>query len=126
MKRLSSFLFCMVLPWAIVTLGLISSLHAYQAPAEKRIVFLAGNPSHNYGSHEHYAGCRILAATLQENLKGVKCEVYRGGWPSDESILDGADTIIMYADGGGGHPSIPHQKKLGELMAKGVGFVCLH
>jgi putative membrane-bound dehydrogenase-like protein len=94
--------------------------------AEKRIVFLAGNPSHDYGSHEHYAGCRILAAALQDNLKGVKCEVYRGGWPADESVLDGASTVIMYADGGGGHPVIPHQKKMAELMDKGVGLVCLH
>lgn len=126
MKRLLYFSLHMILPLAIMTLALVTSLQAFQAPQEKRIVFLAGNPSHNYGSHEHYAGCRILAASLQENLKGVKCEVYRGGWPSDESVLDGADTIIMYADGGGGHPAIPHQKKLGELMAKGVGLVCLH
>jgi putative membrane-bound dehydrogenase-like protein len=125
MKRLLAILFTAVLGWTS-TLSMPHTAQAFQAQAEKRIVFLAGNPSHNYGSHEHYAGCRILAANLQESLKGVKCEVYRGGWPTDDSVLDGADTIIMYADGGGGHPVIPHQKKMGELMAKGVGLVCLH
>ncbi len=126
MKRLLSLGIFVGLTWLSSMLSANEPATNNEDSKEKRIVFLAGNPSHNYGSHEHYAGCRILAAALQENLKGVKCEVYRGGWPADDSVLDGADTIIMYADGGGGHPVIPHQKKMGELMAKGVGLVCVH
>ncbi len=92
-----------------------------------RIVFLAGNPSHGYGSHEHLAGCRILAEAIQRSTNGeVLCEVYGGGWPEDERVLDGARSIVMYADGGGGHPALGHLPKLGQLMDQGVGFVCLH
>ncbi|MFO1066592.1 MAG: PVC-type heme-binding CxxCH protein [Pirellulales bacterium] len=92
----------------------------------KRIVFLAGRPSHGYGSHEHLAGCRILAEAIERSSPGTKCDVYPGGWPEDEKVLDGADTIVMYADGGGGHPALNHLETLGKHMRRGAGFVCLH
>ena len=69
----------------------------------KRIVFIAGKPSHDYGSHEHFAGSRILADVIQKTDPNVKCEVIRNGWPADESVLDNADAIVIYSDGGGGH-----------------------
>ncbi|MDP1560958.1 MAG: NPCBM/NEW2 domain-containing protein [Pirellulaceae bacterium] len=92
-----------------------------------RIVFLAGNPSHGFGSHEHAAGCRILAQSVEKSTGGnVVCEVYTGGWPENDAVLDGASSIVMYADGGGGHPALGHLPRLKELMDQGVGFVCLH
>lgn len=98
-----------------------------QRSGTDRIVFLAGRPSHDYGSHEHLAGCRILAETVERGTQGkVKCDVYSGGWPDNDQVLDGAKTIVMYSDGGGGHPALQHLPKLGELMDKGVGFVCIH
>lgn len=96
------------------------------AQDSQRIVFLAGNPSHGYGSHEHLAGCRILAEAIQRALPGVKCDVYGGGWPEDDSVLEGADSIVMYCDGGGGHPALKHLSTLGKHMERGAGFVCLH
>ncbi len=46
------------------------------APARagaKKIVFIAGNPSHGYAEHEHNAGCLLLAKCLnQENVPGVE------------------------------------------------------
>jgi putative membrane-bound dehydrogenase-like protein len=93
----------------------------------RRIVFLAGKPSHGYGAHEHLAGCRILADEIQRSTGGrVVCEVYGGGWPEDDSVLSDADSIVMYCDGGGGHPALPHLDRLAELISQGVGFVCLH
>ncbi|MBX3421255.1 MAG: ThuA domain-containing protein [Pirellulaceae bacterium] len=98
-----------------------------QAQPTKRVVFLAGRPSHGYGSHEHLAGCRLLADAIQRSTKGqVVCDVYGNGWPEDDSVLDGADAIVMYCDGGGGHPALRHLPRLGELMKRGVGFTCLH
>lgn len=92
-----------------------------------RIVFLAGKPSHSYGEHEHSAGCRLLADTIQRSTDGkVQCEVYQGGWPEDESVLQGADAIVMYCDGGGGHPALRHLETLDQLIKSGVGFVCIH
>ena len=91
-----------------------------------RIVFLAGTPSHGYGAHEHLAGSRILAECIQNANSSITCEVYPGGWPEDESVLDGADAIVMYCDGGERHPAVKHLKELGKYMDRGVGFVCLH
>lgn len=112
-----------------LSIGLIlaASQNAQAQHTTDRIVFLAGKPSHGYGSHEHLAGCRILADTIERGMQGkVKCDVYAGGWPESDNVLDGAKTVVMYSDGGGGHPALQHLPKLGELMDKGVGFVCIH
>ena len=92
----------------------------------KKVVFIAGTPSHGYGAHEHFAGSTILAQSLQEALPAYQIEVVRNGWPQDEAVLAGADAIVMYADGGGRHPAIPHLAKLDAMAAKGVGIVCIH
>ena len=34
--------------------------------AKKKIVFMAGNPSHGYWSHEHRAVCMLLANQLNK------------------------------------------------------------
>jgi putative membrane-bound dehydrogenase-like protein len=93
---------------------------------KKSIVFIAGGPSHDYGSHEHYAGCRILADAIMRTDSSIKCEVIRNGWPADDSVLDNADAIVIYSDGGGGHPSLAHLPRLKKQMDRGAGFVCIH
>src|SRR4029453_16549407 len=62
------------------------------------------------------------------HLPGVKPVVHLNGWPKDESIFDGAAAILIYADGGGGHPAIQRDplQKLGKLMDQGVGLACVH
>ena len=98
-----------------------------EAPATtKKIVFLAGKPSHGYGAHEHLAGCRVLAEAISNSTTGITCEVISGGWPESEDALSGADTIVMYCDGGKRHPSLQHLPELQKHMDNGVGFVCLH
>ena len=101
-------------------------VHGQDAPKMKSIVLIAGVPSHGYGAHEHFAGCRLLADVLQAGSKSVKCQVIKDGWPEDDSILDQADTIVMYADGGGKHPAIPHMDRLQKHIDRGAGFVCIH
>jgi putative membrane-bound dehydrogenase-like protein len=93
---------------------------------KKKVVFLAGRDSHGFGAHEHRAGCTLLAVALNENHPGVHAAVYTGGWPTDPTALDNADAIVMYADGGGRHPVIPHLEKVEALNKKGVGVVCIH
>jgi type 1 glutamine amidotransferase len=101
------------------------------ADTRKKIAFVAGTPSHGYAQHEHRAGCMLLAKELNESGL-VRAEVYSGGWPQDDSVLDDADAIVIYADGGAKHPMIDsaqHPKSmehLARLMHKGVGLVCLH
>ncbi len=108
------------------TLGSMTCLSSLANAQEKKVVFLAGKPSHGYGAHEHLAGCRVLADAIQTAAKDVKCEVYSGGWPEDESVLADADTIVMYCDGGGRHPALQHLDTLARLLEDDTGFVCLH
>ena len=107
---------------------IVAVINSQPAQAEdgKKIVFIAGTPSHGYGSHEHYAGCMLLAKSIEEGMPGYKTVVCQNGWPKDSSVFDGADTVIMYADGGGGHPVNAHLKELDALTEKGVGVVCIH
>ncbi len=94
--------------------------------AKKKVVFVAGNKSHGYGSHEHYAGCKLLAMRLQQAMPDFECVVIQNGWPDDESVFDGAATVVMYADGGGRHPANPHLESVNALTSKGTGVVCVH
>ena len=95
--------------------------------AEKKIIFLAGLPSHGPGAHEHRAGCLLLKACL-EQVPGVTSVAYSNGWPTDANAFDGAATVVVCSDGGAAHPLLQgdHLKTLGALMDKGVGLVCLH
>jgi hypothetical protein len=96
-------------------------------PPAKRLVMIAGTPSHGPGDHEFNAGVQLLAKCLAA-VKAVEVTVFLNGYPKDDSALDKADGILCYADGGGGHPLIREQrlKRVGALMAKGVGLMCAH
>jgi type 1 glutamine amidotransferase len=98
---------------------------ASQADA-KKIVFIAGNQSHGFGAHDHQAGCMILAKAINENVPGAKAVVFTGGWPKDDAVLDGADCIVMYGDGGGGHMVMRKLERMASIAKKGTGIVCIH
>jgi type 1 glutamine amidotransferase len=101
----------------------------------KKIVFIAGGPSHGYAEHEHAAGCMLLAGCLSpgkayvsaraENVPGVGTIVSKG-WPKDPQVLEGAAAVVIYSDGGGGHPAMAHLDELAKLMKQGVGLACIH
>jgi type 1 glutamine amidotransferase len=95
--------------------------------ADKKIVFIAGPISHGPGEHEHRAGCLLLKSCI-DKIPGYRSIVYSNGWPAAADALDGADSIVIYSDGGGGHPALQnnHLEKLGALMKKGVGLACIH
>jgi putative membrane-bound dehydrogenase-like protein len=93
---------------------------------QKKIALIAGVRSHGYGSHEHFAGCMILADAIRTAKPDYAVDVFRNGWPKDASALDGVDCIVMYADGGGRHPVVPHLAAVNNLAEKGVGIVCIH
>src|SRR5262245_15296093 len=95
--------------------------------ADKKIVLVAGTPSHGPGDHEFNAGCLLLKKCL-DKIPGINAVVFKNGWPKDSNAFDSADAIMLFMDGGGGHPAIKgdHLKVLGELMSKGVGLGCYH
>ncbi|HET6575563.1 MAG TPA: ThuA domain-containing protein [Fimbriiglobus sp.] len=100
---------------------------AADPPTPRRLVMLAGSPSHGPGAHEFNAGVLLLAKCLA-GVKGLTTTVARNGYPQDDSALDGADAILCYADGGAGHPLIRGRRlqRVGALMGKGVGLMCCH
>lgn len=125
-KRFSTWLLPVLLLFGGVCLATERTLEASSPADKKQIVLIAGRASHGYGSHEHYAGCKLLADLIEKAYPDVKCQVVKDGWPKDEGMLDTADAIVIYADGGGGHPAMPHLEKLKKQIDRGVGFVCLH
>jgi len=92
----------------------------------KKIVFVAGPPSHSYGSHEHNAGCLLLARLLKENMPNIHAVVYTNGWPKDPTAFDNADAIVFFCDGGGGHVASAHLEEIDRLAKKGVGIAFIH
>ena len=94
---------------------------------KKRIVLVAGTPSHAPGDHEFNAGSLLLKKCL-DGQSQVQAGIYLNGWPKDPSAFDAADTILLYMDGGANHPVIQqdHLQQIGQLMKQGVGLVCAH
>ena len=104
--------------------------------ADKKIVLIAGVPSHAPGQHEHRAGCLLFQKCLT-GFPGVKVSVYDGGWPTkqqagntvdDNSILENADAIIIYSDGAKRHPALVGDRLavIGRQVRRGAGLGCIH
>jgi len=91
---------------------------------QKNILMIAGPPSHGFGSHEHYAGLKILEQAIESSSDQADVTVVKG-WPDERAIAD-ADSIVIYSDGGGRHPAISHLDQLSSQLSDGCGFVCLH
>ena len=104
--------------------------------ADKRIVLIAGRPSHPPGMHEFRAGCLLLQKALS-SVPGITVQVYDMGWPS--KMVDGAtrgrqqrarhaDAVLIYADGGKGHPALQGErmKVIDALAARGAGLGFAH
>lgn len=110
----------LLLPWMLLATLVASA-------ADKSIVLIAGIPSHAPAEHEFRAGCLLLADCLRK-VPGIQVTVASNGWPADVSVLRSADAIVIYCDGGEGHPAIRSErlKLLDELAAKGVGIGAAH
>jgi len=103
--------------------AVLTSAHA----ADKRILLLAGKVSHGPGDHEFRAGSLLLQKCLA-GVAGVKVEVHTNGWPANDAVFEGVDAVLIYADGGGGHPAIQggRMKLIDGLAARGVGLGFAH
>lgn len=111
----------------LLAFALLGAVALTAEAADKKIVLVAGGPSHGPGDHEHRAGCLLLAKCLNQ-VPGVTATVVTNGWPSDVKAFDGAAAVAIYSDGGGGHPFIQGDriKVIDDLAKKGVGIGCLH
>lgn len=120
----------------LVCLVVGALIGAVQGAVNTRIVIIAGKPSHPPGMHEFRAGSLLLQKAMA-GVDGVTLDVYTNGWPSkivngqtvdDHASLDGAAAVVIYADGGAGHPAIQrdHAAVIDALAAKGVGLGFMH
>ena len=104
------------------------------ADGRKKLVLVAGRPSHGPGDHEFRAGCMLaekcLDAAFPPGTKGPQLvtATYSGGWPTDPTAFDNADALFFFADGGGGHPVLQSSRlaQVDALAKRGVGIACLH
>jgi len=112
----------------ILTLLTMAALMNLSAPAaDKKIVLIAGKPSHGPGEHEFRAGCLLLQKCLA-GVPAVSVTVCDNGWPEEDAQLDGAAAVIVYADGGPGHPCFQggHAQVIAKLASQGVGLGFMH
>jgi type 1 glutamine amidotransferase len=102
---------------------------AAAAADKKLIVMIAGKPSHGPGQHEHNAGILLLKKCLEQGAaEQVEIKHHLNGeWPPQEE-LSKADTVVIYSDGGKGHPALQEDRlqQLDKEMKRGCGFLTLH
>ena len=102
------------------------------ADGRKKIVLVAGRPSHAAGEHEHRAGVMLLEKCLDAAAAAggprIVTATYTGGWPADPTAFDNADALFFFADGGGGHPVLQSSRlaQIDGLARRGVGTAFLH
>jgi type 1 glutamine amidotransferase len=127
-----------MMPAALVLLAVLATASALipVRAADKRIVLIAGRPSHPAGMHEFRAGCLLLQKALA-GFPGVAVEVFDLGWPAkmvdgarvdDSAALDNADAVLIFADGRKGHPALQGErmKVIDALAARGAGLGFAH
>lgn len=95
--------------------------------ADKKILFIAGPPSHGAGQHEHNAGVLLLQQCLA-GVSGLQTAVALNGWPKDPAALADVDAIIIFADGGPRHVALQadHLAQLDRALGRGAGLGLLH
>jgi hypothetical protein len=97
------------------------------AAKKKKLVMLAGRPSHGPMEHEFNAGVLLLKKCLA-GVGGLEVDFHKNGWPDKESTLADAAGIFLFADGGAGHPFLQGDRRrvIGDFMRRGVGLMCAH
>lgn len=111
---------------AVLLAGIAISSGTVHGADKKKVVFFTGDRSHGYMGHEHRAGSIILADALEATDLPIETEVIGPGWPDDMTVLDEADTIVVYCTGGGSHLLLEDTDRVAKWMAEGKGLINLH
>ncbi|MCA9140171.1 MAG: ThuA domain-containing protein [Planctomycetales bacterium] len=102
----------------------------HQPGSGRQIVLVAGETAKVdvVGHHDYLAGCKCLEVLLNQTA-GVNSVRVSEGWPSDEAVLDEADAVVFYTDGGGKQAFLSSSQrvaKMQSLVDAGVGIVMIH
>ena len=108
----------------LLALAVGSAASCPGAPAAK-VLFIGKQPDHPFGTHMYLHTCEVLSKclALNENVESVVSD----GWPENQSVLESADTVVIYAqpaaefllDG-------PHRDQATKVLDSGVGLVTIH
>jgi hypothetical protein len=110
----------------VLSVAAVSGVFTLTA-ADQKLVLIAGKPSHPPGMHEFRAGSLLLQKCLA-GIPNLQLVVHTNGWPTSDDAFAGAAAVVIYSDGGGGHPAIQgdHLKLLEGMINRGVGFGVMH
>ena len=94
------------------------------------VLILVGPSNHPPGSHEVAAGGRVMEHCINhiKNVEGIRARVFYE-WPKNESVLDQAATIVFIGDMFPPNRMPASERilaKLGTMMNRGCGIVCVH
>jgi type 1 glutamine amidotransferase len=102
---------------------------AGQDAAPKKLVIVAGKPSHPPRMHEFNAGVQLLEKCLRD-VPELKTEIVLNGWPHDEKAFEGASAVVFYMDGGAKHEAVQEGERRLKMIdgwtKRGVGIGCMH
>lgn len=101
-------------------------LKRLKMPDRRKVVFIGGVKSHGYGSHEHTAGIKLLMDALERNFPQIHPVAYFDGHPQDPTALDNADAVVLYSNGGLGHPWLKPLRQVDGAANRKVGIGALH
>ena len=71
------------IPFSLVVAALVAFSGSLVAGETKKLVLIAGKPSHPPLMHEFRAGCFLLQQCLK-GVEGLSVDVHTEGWVSDE------------------------------------------
>jgi hypothetical protein len=103
---------------------------AADKPALVKIVLVAGETAKVDvpGHHDYLAGCQCLEQLLKQT-PGVETVQVTNGWPSDEAVLSGSNSLVFYTDGGGKQAFLSNAERIAKvqgLIDAGCGLVLIH
>ena len=112
---------------SFAVLALAPLISAETADGKRKLVLIAGKPSHPPLMHEFRAGTMVLEQCLA-SVPDLVVDRHEMGWVTDEATFADADAVVIYADGGPKHPAVQdnHLATLQKLIERGIGFGCMH
>lgn len=95
--------------------------------ADRRILLIAGPPSHGPLAHEQNAGVLLLEKLLKQ-VPGAVPSVHLNGWPADSAAIEKADAIFLFCDGSQKHLIFQENRVavIQKAMDRGAGLMLYH
>jgi len=99
-----------------------------ESNSSRKLILIAGPPSHPKMMHEFRAGTILLEKRLKA-VPNLVVDRHEMGWVDDEVTFKDADAIVLFSDGLKRHPVMSkkeHVDTMKKIVSSGVGFGCMH